>query len=391
MISLLAKVFIENSHDTENPEVRERYGILCGIVGIFFNLLLFVSKLVIGLVAHSVAVTADAFNNLGDIGSSLISILGFKLSLKKPDADHPFGHGRFEYISGLIISFLIIIAGLEILRNSIKSIFNNVKVETNDLLFIILGVSVAVKIYMFIYNHLTAKKVSSPTLEAVAKDSLSDVVSTLLVIGSAVLSPIVPFPVDGIVGIIVSSFIIYGGVGSAIDTINPLLGQPPSKEFVEAVKEEALKHEPIIGIHDIIVHDYGAGRRMISLHAEVPSDENFVKAHDVIDNTEVALSKKFSCGVTIHMDPVDTHNKEVNELRSLVQQEVATISKGITIHDFRLVPGQTHKNLVFDVVNPYTSIISDEKLRETLLARMKALRPECNCVITIDHPYVPES
>lgn len=388
MISLLAKVFIENYHDTENPEVRERYGILCGIVGIFFNMLLFVFKIVIGVMAHSVAITADAFNNLGDIGSSLISILGFKLSLKKPDADHPFGHGRFEYISGLIISFLIVIAGLEILRNAIESIFRNVRLETSNFLFIVLGASVAVKIYMFFYNHFTSKKVSSPTLEAVAKDSISDVISTSLVIISTVLSPIVSFPIDCIVGILVSIFIIYSGVVSAIETINPLLGQPPSKEFVDGVKDEALKHKPIVGVHDIIVHDYGAGRRMISLHAEIPSDENFVNAHDAIDNTEIALSEKFSCAVTIHMDPVDVRNPEVNELRALVQQEIATISKGITIHDFRVVPGHTHKNLVFDVVNPYTSIISDEKLRETLISRMSVLRPECNCIITIDHPYV---
>lgn len=391
MISLLAKFFIENSDDVADPVVREKYGILCGFVGIFFNILLFVFKFVSGLVIHSVAVTADAFNNLSDVGSSLISILGFKLSLKKPDASHPFGHGRAEYVAGMIISFLIIIAGLEILRSSVRALFSGVVVERDTMVYIMLGVSIAVKLYMFAYNHFTGKKVGSPTLEANAKDSLSDVVSTLLVIVSIVVSRFasLPISIDGIAGIIVSAFIVYSGVTSAIDTINPLLGQPPSKEFVEAIKAETLSHAPIIGVHDIIVHDYGAGRKMISLHAEVPSEENFVKAHDAIDNTEVALSNKFGCGVTIHIDPTDTKNPEVTELLKLVQQEVATISKGITIHDFRVVPGHTHKNLVFDVVNPYTSIISDEKLRTTLISRVKVLRPECNCVITIDHPFVP--
>lgn len=390
MISILAKFFIENSDDTKNPVVREKYGILCGFVGIFFNILLFVLKFVGGLVIHSVAVTADAFNNLGDVGSSLISILGFKLSLKKPDADHPFGHGRVEYISGMIISFLIIIAGIEIFRNAVKAFFDVASIDRSPGVFVMIAISIAVKLYMFLYNHFTGKKVGSPTLEATARDSLADVASTLLVLVSVVVSysTNLPFSLDSVAGIIVSLFIIYSGVTSAIDTINPLLGQPPSKEFVDEVKAEALRHAPIMGVHDIIVHDYGAGRKMITMHAEIPCDEDIVNAHDVIDNTEVDLAKKFGCIVTIHMDPIDTKNPEVNELRQLVQQEVATISKGITIHDFRLVPGVTHKNIVFDVVNPYTSIISDDKLRSTLISRIKVLRPECNCVITIDHPFV---
>lgn len=388
MISLLAKLFIKNSNNTDNAEVRERYGILCGAVGIFFNMLLFVLKFVAGIISRSIAITADAFNNLGDAGSSLISILGFKLSLKKPDAGHPFGHGRFEYISGLLISFLIVIAGIEILRNSIKEIFMKTEIESSVMLFVVLAVSVIVKIYMFFYNHLTAKKLNSPTLEAVARDSLSDVATTLLVALSLVLSRFTDLPLDAFAGIIVSLFIIYSGITSAIDTINPLLGQPPSKQFVEDIKTEVLSYEPIIGIHDILVHDYGAGRRIISLHAEVPSEENFVRAHDVIDNVEMALAKKFGCIATIHIDPIDIDNPEVEEIRSLVERELSTINKGITIHDLRVVPGVTHKNIVFDVVNPYTSILSDEKLRTTLITRMKVLRPECNCVITIDHPFV---
>jgi cation diffusion facilitator family transporter len=390
MIKLLTKLFILNPDDTENPAVREKYGVICGGFGVFLNVLLFAFKLFAGIAAASVAVTADAFNNLSDAGSSIITIIGFKFSSKAPDAEHPFGHGRLEYISGLIVSFLIILAGVELLKSSVNAVLHPVPVESGLLPVLVLCASILIKFYMYVYNHRISKKIHSAAMEATARDSLSDTISTFVVLVSMLAAHFVhaSVPLDGIAGLVVAVFIVISGITAAKDTINPLLGSTPSPEFVKDIEEEVIKHEPVLGVHDLVVHDYGPGRTMISLHAEVPGDINIFELHDVIDNAESDMEKRFNCIVTIHMDPIDLKNAEVTKLRELVSSEVVSIDSGITVHDLRIVPGRTHTNVIFDIVKPLSCRRSDEYIRETVSARVKNVRPECVCVINVDHPFV---
>ncbi|MBQ0051418.1 MAG: cation transporter [Treponema sp.] len=388
MIKLLSKIFIKNPSDYSNPEVRSRYGIICGGFGIFLNIILFALKFIFGTLAKSVAMIADAFNNLSDAASSLVSLLGFKLALKKPDSEHPFGHGRMEYIAGLVISFLIFMMGFELLKSSWDALFSNEKSESTLFSYIVLGIAILVKLYMFIYNHAIAKKINSASLEAVAKDSLSDTISTFVVIASMVASKFTDFPVDGVAGFIVAAFVLKTGYESAKDTIEPLLGQPPEKEFILAVEKEVLAHKPIIGIHDMVVHDYGPGRVMVSLHAEVPGDQNIFDLHDVIDVTEFDLSQKFGCHVVIHMDPVETDNPLLEELKLYLKSVLPEIAEGLSIHDVRIVPGNTHTNLIYDVVKPFECELTDEELKKKLFEIVNRKYSTVMSVITVDSPFV---
>lgn len=383
-----ARLFIKDYKNFTNTAVRRAYGILCSVTGIFLNLILFSGKLVAGILARSVAMEADAFNNLSDAASSIISLLGFKLSGKKPDADHPFGHGRLEYISGLAISFLILIMGLELGKSSVSAILNSEKIESGIFQIIVLAGSILIKLYMYLYNHGTGKKINSPTMEAVAKDSLSDMISTGVVVLSLILSPFTSLPVDGIGGIIVAFFIIKTGIESAKETIDPLLGLPPEKEFVEAVQKAVLAHKPIIGIHDMIVHDYGPGRLFLTLHAEVPGNENIFDLHEIIDETEVDIAIKFNCLCTIHLDPIETENERLKELKQVARDVTEKIDKNISIHDVRMVPGERHTNLIFDAVRPHDCKLSKEELKKELAVRIHEIENDVYCVVTIDDPYV---
>lgn len=388
MISLLAKIFIKDSKNYSNQQVRKQYGVLCGGFGIFLNIVLFLLKIIFGTLAASVAMTADAFNNLSDAGSSIIQILGFKLSSKKPDLEHPFGHGRIEYISGLIISFLVLLMGFELLKESVNSIKNPAPVECGIIPVLIMIFAILVKFYMFFYNHSISKKIKSVAMDAVAKDSLADMISNTVVIFSIIASRFTTLPVDGICGVIVAFLIMKTGYESAVETIEPLLGAAPSCEFVKSIEEEALKHSPICGVHDIVVHDYGPGRVMVSLHAEVPGNMNVFEMHDVIDNAEEDIAKKKNCHVVIHCDPVDLTNKRLIELKTAVNEEIENISKELKFHDVRMVPGVTHTNLIFDVVKPFDLKISDNELKKMICEAIKKRFQDVNCVITIDAPYV---
>ncbi len=388
MIRLLARLFIKNNKDYSKPEVRTAYGMLCGSFGIFLNILLFAGKLLAGLISKSVAMIADAFNNLSDAASSLIQLFGFKLSSKKPDEEHPFGHGRMEYISGLIISFLILLMGFELLKSSVNSIRNPEQLSVSLLSLCIMGASIAVKIYMYVYNHSIGKKIDSVSMEAVAKDSLSDTISTFFVIAAALVSPYTSLPVDGIAGIIVALFILYTGYESAKETIEPLLGTTPSKEFVDDIEKELLTHKPIVAMHDLVVHDYGPGRRMISLHAEVPGNMNIFDLHDVIDVAEVSIAHKFNCAVVIHMDPIDLNNPRLNELKAYLEKILPEIHSNLTAHDIRMVPGNTHTNLIFDVVKPFDLALSDFELRRLIWEKVHKNFEDTYCVITVDAPFV---
>jgi len=388
MIRLLAKLFIKNNKDYKNQTVREKYGILCGGFGIFLNVILFALKFIFGTIAASVAMVADAFNNLSDAASSIVQILGFKLASKKPDSQHPFGHGRLEYVSGLAISFLILLMGFELIKSSVTKLINPQPQNYNLFSILVMGFAILIKFYMYLYNHQIAKKIDSVTMEATAKDSFSDMISTSVVIVSIILSRFTSFPVDGVAGIIVGLFILKTGYEAAKDTIGPLLGNPPSKELVEEIEKELLQHKPIIGMHDLIVHDYGPGRMMISLHAEVPGDMNIFDLHDVIDVAEVMISKKFNCSVVIHMDPIDTNNTKLEELKKILAEELPKIDANLMFHDVRMVPGPTHTNLIFDVVKPFECALDNEQLIAEINKAVQQHDKSVFCAVTVDAPYV---
>lgn len=388
MISLLSRLFIKNYTDYKNEQVRTQYGILCGAFGIFLNVLLFALKFIFGTLAASVAMTADAFNNLSDAASSIVQILGFKLSSKKPDPDHPFGHGRIEYISGLIVSFIILYMGVALLKDSVLSIMHPKQPDTSVISIVIMGIGVLVKLYMYLYNHLISRKIDSVAMEVVARDSLNDVISTGVVIIAIIGSHFTTLPLDGIGGVVVAAFILKTGFEAATDTIAPLLGTAPSADFVSQIEEELMKHKPIIGMHDLVVHDYGPGRVMISLHAEVPGNLNIFSLHDVIDIAEHDISVRFGCQVVIHMDPVDTENKRLEELKKVVLEEIVKINPELKAHDVRMVPGDTHTNLIFDVVKPFSCILTDEQLKLVVHEAVHTRCPDVYCAITVDQPFV---
>ena len=390
MITLLSRLFIKNHRDYHTPSVRTAYGILCGLVGIFLNILLFAFKLAAGILSGSVAVTADAFNNLSDAGSSVITLIGFKLAAEKPDKEHPFGHGRFEYISGLIVSLVIMLMGLELAKSSFEKILHPEAVDASLLTFIAHAVSIAVKFYMSFYNRAIGNKIDSVSMKATAADSRSDVVSTSAVFLVTLFSSFSNLNLDGYCGLAVALFILYTGFSAARDTIGPLLGQPPKEEFVNEIKSIVMSHPEVKGIHDLVVHDYGPGRVMVSLHAEVDEHADFCKTHDVIDNIERYIAEKMGCSAVIHMDPVSVGDEETEELkRQLTEFTHKTLSREMTLHDFRLVKGRTHTNVIFDIVVPYDSKLSDTEIKKSLRDYLSSLQnTRYFAIITVDRSYV---
>lgn len=388
MITLLSKIFIKNPSEYTNPDVRRQYGVLCGAFGIFLNILLCVCKIIFGSLAASVSMIADGANNLSDAASSIVQILGFKLSGKKPDPSHPFGHGRIEYISGLIISFLVLLMGFELLKSSFQTMLNGSEVKGGLIPVLIMCGAILVKLYMYIYNHKIAKKIDSVAMEATAKDSFGDMISNVVVIVSILASRFTTFPVDGIGGIIVALLIMKTGFDAAKDTISPLLGVAPDSQFVKSLEEDLMKFSPIIGMHDLVIHDYGPGRKMISLHAEVPGDIGIFELHEAIDLAEVELGKKYNCEIVIHMDPIDIHNEQLKDLKVIVTEECRKINEELHCHDVRMVTGVNNTNLIFDVVKPHCMNCSDEELIAQLKEAIVKRTEKISCVITIDQPYV---
>ena len=387
MIKLLAKIFIKDSQNTADSKVRVAYGYLCGAVGIALNILLFAGKIIAGTISGSVAVTADAFNNLSDAGSSIISLIGFRLASQKPDPHHPFGHGRFEYIASLIISIIIVLMGFELGKSSFEKIVAPQAVEYSAVTFAVLGVSVLVKLYMFFYNNSVGKKIDSATMRATAMDSISDAVSTGAVLISAVIAMFTNLALDGWMGLVVAAFIMVTGFKSAKETIDSLLGTPPSPEFVKQIEDMALQYDDIIGVHDMIVHNYGPGRTFVSLHAEVPSDGDIVAIHDTVDNAEREIAKELGCLVTIHMDPVDVHDEHTAQLREKVSEIIKQINPDITFHDFRVVSGPTHTNLIFDIVSPMDCGLSDQELADTIADKIHQCNESYLAVINVDKDF----
>lgn len=366
MIQVLARIFIKNKDQMENPEVRRAYGMLCSIVGIGLNVLLFVGKYLAGVLSGSIAITADAFNNLSDAGSSVITLVGFKFSGMKPDKDHPFGHGRIEYLSGLAVAMLIILMGFELFKSAVGKIMNPEPVETGVLTVAILLVSVCVKLYMSFYNRSIGNKIDSEAMKATATDSLSDSVATSAVLLSMLAAHFTGVQIDGWCGLVVAGLVLFAGYNAAKDTIDPLLGGPPSKEFVKEIRDIVMSHEEIIGIHDLVVHDYGPGRCMISLHGEVPANGDIIALHDTIDHVEKELCEKLGCEAVIHMDPLETDNSVITETKHELLTYINSELPGVSIHDFRMVQGPTHTNLIFDAVVPYGFDMSNEEVKEGL-------------------------
>ena len=360
VISILSALFIRDRANFTDPDVRQKYGMLCGAAGIALNLLLFAGKFVAGILSHSIAVTADAVNNLSDAGSSVITLIGFKLAGQAPDPDHPFGHGRIEYISGLAVSFLIILMGVELLKSSVDKILHPAPVEGSALVLAILAASIAVKIYMYCYNRSIGKKIDSAAMKATAMDSLSDSAATLAVLAATLVGHFTDLMIDGWCGILVAAFILYSGISAARETISPLLGQAPDEEFVKKIEEIVLSHEQVQGMHDLMVHNYGPGRTMISLHAEVPAHGDILALHDTIDNIEGDLRRELKCDAVIHMDPIVTDDPAVQALKTQVEGELHRIDPSLSLHDFRLVTGPTHTNVIFDMEVP-ASLKNQEK------------------------------
>lgn len=387
MIRLLVKLFIKTPENTKDASVRKAYGILSGAVGIILNLLLFGFKFLAGTLSHSIAITADAFNNLSDAGSSLITLFGFKMAGSEADSDHPFGHGRIEYLSGLFVSMAILFMAYELIKSSVIKVINPIETTFSPVIAIILLVSVLTKLYMFFYNRYISKKIDSSAMMATAKDSLSDTLSTTVVFASMLISHFYHIQIDGWCGIMVGLFILYTGYNAAKDTINPLLGQAPDPEFVKQIETLVLSYPEIIGVHDLIVHNYGPGRIMISVHAEVPADGDIIMLHDTIDNIEHTLKKQLKCDAVIHMDPVCTHDEETMQLKQMVCDIVKTVDSQLSIHDFRLVKGPTHTNLIFDLLIPYKFPLSDSEVLKMITGKIEALDGSYYAVIDVDKNY----
>ena len=366
MITMLANLFKYEDLPTEKK--RSAYGKLCGLVGILLNLILFVGKFVAGMLSNSIAITADAFNNLSDAGSSVVTLVGFKLAEQKPDADHPFGHGRMEYLSALAIAGVILLMAFELIKDSINKIVNPVEIEFSGIILAILIASILVKCYMALYNFKVGKKIDSAALKATGTDSLSDCVSTTVILIATLVGHYTEFQIDGFCGVAVGLLILWAGINAAKDVLDPLLGQAPDPEFVTQIEDMVMEFDKdsIVGVHDLIVHDYGPGRRVISLHAEVPAEGDILQLHDVIDNLEVKLRTELGCLTTIHMDPVATKDERVLALKEQCKTIVKNIGDSLSLHDFRVVLGESHTNLIFDVVIPYEFALSDTETTQLI-------------------------
>ena len=388
MFQWIVKKSIQDYQNTSSPKVREKYGTVCSLFSIVCNGVMVVFKLIVGFMTHSVAIQADGFNNLSDMGSNLATLFGFKMASKHPDADHPYGHGRYEYITGLIIAFLILLVAFSSLKESVMKILQPEILNFQVSAVIVLIVSILTKMYMGSFNKKAGELIDSTSLKAAAQDSYNDVLSTFATLVSLCLSLVTDLPIDGIIGMIVSLMVLKSGIDIFKDTVNPLLGQAPDKQLVQDIHDFILSFDKVQGIHDFMMHDYGPGRQYMTLHAEVNSNDNIMEIHDQIDLIEREVLEKFNILTTIHMDPIDMDDELTNQLKNQVSELVKSIHSEYSIHDFRIVSGPTHTNMIFDVVVPSYDEISHEKLRQMIDKKVKALNESYFCVIQVEHGYV---
>ena len=391
MTELITRIFIKNSENVKDNTVRKAYGTLGGIVGIICNLMLCIIKITVGLISGSISIMADGFNNLSDMGSSLVTIIGFKLAGKPADRDHPFGHGRMEYMSAFIVSVLILIVGVDLMESSLKSLIGNTAPPTyNVWAIIVLIISVSVKLWMFVFNRKLGNKISSDVLKATAKDSLNDTLATIAILISVGVSLVcaLPFNLDALMGVLVSLFILWSGISSAKETLDEILGKPPEKELIETIESTIMSFKYFVGIHDLIVHNYGPGRQFASVHVEVPQDIDIVKCHEQIDLCEKLVREQLDLQLVIHMDPIDCNNETVNITREKMANAIKVIDQGLTLHDFRMTPlSDKRTNLIFDVVVPSRVKLSEKELEERIVSLAKLINPIFECVITFDNDF----
>ena len=388
MTNLLIKLFVKDNENPKDENVRPKYAMLSSITGIVVNLLLSIFKLVIGIVTNSMSIISDALNNVTDTGSSIVTMIGFKLSQKEVDNEHPWGHGRMEYITAFIVDILIILVGVELLQNSVDKIIHPVMPTVNCVVIFLLVVAILVKLWLFVFYSKIAKRIDSSAIKATAYDSISDCVSTFVVLFSSVISLIFGITIDGYVSILVAIFILITGVKALKETIDILLGSKPDKEFIDQISEFVKKYPMIAGIHDIMVHDYGPGRKIVSFHAEVPADANICEAHDIIDELEQDMLKEFKCITTIHMDPIVVNDTKINEAKASVEKIVKEINENYSIHDFRMTDGGKRINLIFDLVIPRDDKIDKDALRKEIIEKVKKIDSKYYVVFTIEHLFV---
>lgn len=385
MSELLLRLFVPKG-SPDDPVVRTRCGLLSGITGIILNIILVAGKLTVGIIAGSVAIIADAINNFSDAASSVITLAGFKLAGQKPDKEHPFGHGRIEYVAGLIVSVLIIFMGFELAWSSIEKIITPEAAEFSYAAMGVLIAAILVKFWLFYFNRKIAKRINSPSIAATASDSISDVIATGVVLAALIAGQYTTFPIDGVAGVIVAIFIFKAGWGAVKTTQAPLLGRPMSKELADAIDKLALEHENILGIHDLIYHDYGPGRAIVSFHAEVPADGNLMETHEMIDHVEREIREKFGIEAVIHMDPIVVDG-DTEEMRTLVESVVKSIHPDASIHDLRIAEWDKIHNVYFDVIVPYGLDISDEEIEKRIKEQIKE-KSGFNAVIHVEHPFI---
>ncbi len=377
-----------NIKPVTDPKVRSRYAFIASFTGIILNVLLFAGKLTMGILAGSVAIIADAFNNISDAGSSVVTWIGFRLANKPVDKEHPLGHGRLEYVSGFIVDMLIILVGFELLTSSIEKIGSDKLPVVGAATYAILGAAIAVKLGLFFFYRHMGKKINSSALKASAFDSLCDCVATALVLVSAVVANVWALPIDGWAGILVAAFILFTGVKAAKETIDLLLGSPPDKQFIEDIYAFAKNYPRIVGIHDVMVHDYGPGRQIVSFHAEVPSDEDINIAHEEVDQMERDLHEKFGCIVTVHLDPIVLNDPLVNEMHAVAKRAATDVDERFSIHDFRMTIGETNVNVIFDLLVPTDCKMSSEEAERSVSEKICAEKPNTFCVIRVEHPFI---
>lgn len=389
MTNLLIRLFINNYENTEDVKVRERYGTFSGIVGIVTNLFLSAIKVAAGIVFHSLAITADAVNNLSDSASSIVTLVGFKLAGKPADAEHPYGHARIEYLSGLIVSFSILTLGLQLVRSSFDKILNPQNADFSAVTIVVLVVAILVKVWQGMFYKKMGKTIGSTAIAATATDSLNDVFATSAILIGTIITELTGFNLDGYMGMAVAIFIMISGIKLIIATSNPLLGMAPSKELVDEIYRKIMNYDGILGIHDLNVHNYGPGRCFASVHCEVSAEQNIMVSHDIIDNIERDFLNQERIHLVIHLDPIVTDDIRTNELKAQVQKIVKKISPEITMHDFRVVWGTTHSNLIFDICVSFEFKIKDDDLSNMISREIYQLDPTYHSVITVDHDYIP--
>ena len=387
MTKLLIKLFVK-SNDVKDLKVRNKYAMLSSITGIIVNILLSIFKFVVGMIANSMSIISDAVNNITDAGSSVVSMIGFKLSQKEIDKDHPWGHGRMEYVAAFIVDVLIIIVGYQLLQTSIDKIIHPEMPSITNVTIILLVVAILVKLWLFVFYRKIANTIDSAAIRGTAYDSISDTISTLAVLISAIVAKLANVSIDGYISILVSMFILFTGCKALKETIDLLLGEKPDEEFVKEIEEFTKNYELVSGIHDIMVHDYGPGRKIVSFHAEVPANCNILKAHDIIDQMEQDIYIKFNCITTIHMDPIVTDDEEINRMRELVEKQITEMNKEYSIHDFRMTDGGEHINLIFDLVIPRDSKIDKEEVQKEAQKRLHDINNKINAVIKVEYSYV---